>query len=209
MALLAAELERIRYELGFNDLTAGAEPYIGVAAIFDRVIQPYLRAGATTTSSTSVTAASPGALPSPVALTLADATGFAQFARVVVDVDGRQERVTVQSVSGSVINVMLSLAHSGTYPVTVEGGETMVRELLDKCRECHDQIRQSALSAGIKQVDNGDVVFFGGKDGSSRIAMLQALLTFHRSELCKLLFGVGSLGELLSRGRGSVRTEVY
>lgn len=42
MALLDSELARIKWHLGFNLLDVGATPYIGVAAIFEQVIQPTL-----------------------------------------------------------------------------------------------------------------------------------------------------------------------
>lgn len=40
MSLLPSELATIRAELGFNVLTIGAEPYIGVTSVFDQVIAP-------------------------------------------------------------------------------------------------------------------------------------------------------------------------
>ena len=46
MALLDSELARIRYELGVNLMTLGAEPFIGVMVLFSQVIQPYLSTGA-------------------------------------------------------------------------------------------------------------------------------------------------------------------
>lgn len=205
MALLASELERIRFELGFADLTVGAEPYIGVAAIFDQVIQPYLRAGATTTSTTAVTAAT---TPTPVAITLASATGFAAFATVVIDVGDRQEVVAVQSLSGAAMTVSLSKAHSGTYPVTVEGGESMVRYLLDKCRKASEAIADAMTAAGIKQLDKGDVVFFGGRDGKTALDVAKEAQTYWRSELCRLLFGTGDLRSLARRSSGG-RVEIY
>lgn len=160
MALLDSELERIKAELGYNTLTIGALPYVGFSQLFTNVVQAYMSSGATTTSTTSVTAAT---TPTPVSLTLGSATGFAALARVVVDVDDRQEVVTVQSVSGSTISVILSLAHSGTYPVTVEGGESLVREQLALLRAINAQILSAASTAGIKRVDV--IEFYGGGSG--------------------------------------------
>ena len=57
MALLTSELMRIRAELGYNALGVGAEPYVGITAVFDQIVKVYLNAGATTTSATAVTAA--------------------------------------------------------------------------------------------------------------------------------------------------------
>ena len=119
MALLDSEIARIKAELGYNLLTTGALPYIGITQVFEQVIQDNVLAGASTTSTTAVSAQS---TPTPVGITLASATGFAAGVRVVLDVDDRQETATVQSMSGSVITVQLTGVHSGTYPVTVDGG---------------------------------------------------------------------------------------
>lgn len=156
MALLDSEVARIKYELGYNLLSVGAVPYIGVAAIFEQVVQPYLGAGASTTSATAVTAATSA---TPVTLTLASGTGFASGCRVVIDVDDRQEIVTAQNVSGASLTVLLAKAHTGTYPVTVEGGESMVREVLSRLRTVGEKLASAATKAGIKRVD--EIEFFG------------------------------------------------
>lgn len=197
MALLTSELQRLRFECGYNALAAGAEPYVGVTAIFDQVVATYLTAGASTTSSTTVTAATS---PTPVTLTLASSSGFATFARVWVDVDARQESATVQAVSGATITVLLSLAHTGTYPVTVEGGEAMVRDQLRKLRTIDEQLTGAYSSAGIKQVD--EVHFFGDSAGSSRIDALLDAQMEARDELCSLL-GVENMWR---RRRGAMQT---
>ena len=185
MALLDSEIARCKYELGYNLLTIGAEPYIGVARVFELVIQPNLLAGATTTSATAVTAVAAGALASPVTLTLASATGFAAGDRVVIDVDARQEAATVQSVAGSTITVLLSKAHTGTYPVTVERGESIVREILGRLRDIADKLGSSVLQqVGIKQVD--EIEFFGGNLYSVRREM-QRMQDYWRSELSSAL----------------------
>lgn len=201
MALLDAELYRLKYELGFNLLNVGAEPYIGVAAIFDQVIQPYLSAGATTTSSTSVTAASS---PTPVTLTLASATGVAANATLVVDVDSRQERATVQSITGNDVTVMLSLAHTGTYPVTVEGGESIVRDLLRRLRTIADSLASDAISsAGVKSVD--EIEFFG-EAGMTRAQHLVSEQSRLRNELASAL---GLPNMWAKKSRASRRIALY
>src|SRR5574343_696399 len=178
MALLTSEVVRLKAELGFNVLTVGAEPYISVRAIFDQVVAAYMQAGATTTSSSSVTAASQ---PTPVTLTLASATGFAAGDRVWVDVDGRQESATVQSVSGAAIVVQLRSAHSGTYPVTVDGGEGVVRELLRQIAVAKGELYDASGSAGaVKKVD--EVEFYDSR-GRSATELLKERLTFLREEL--------------------------
>ena len=190
MALTTAEVTRLRAELGYNVLGIGAEPYIGITSIFDAVIQPYVLAGASTTSTTSVTAAT---TPTPSALTLASATGFAAGETVVVDVDARQEVVTVQSITGAVITVLLSRAHAGTYPVTVEGGETIVREYLRKLRLLSNPggtYETMAERGGVKKVD--EIEFFGSEVGSSSLRDVDRLQRKYRNELASIL-GVPNL----------------
>lgn len=196
MALLESELEEIRYELGWSNLTTGAEPYIGIAAIFDRVVAPYLRSGLITTSSTAVAAAT---TPTQRSITLAAVTGtntqgttvtVSAGDRLIIDVDSQQEAAIVQSISGSVVTVMLSLAHAGTYPVTVEGGEAKLREILRACRDVSARIARSMGRAGVKKVD--EIEFFEKKTGGSTVLSdLVEAQRYWRGELYRLLFGTG------------------
>ena len=202
MALTTSELRRLRYELGYNVLNAGAEPYIGVSAVFEQVIQTYLQSGAITTSNTSVTAAT---APTPAVLTLADSTGFANSNVVIVDVDSRQERVTVEQVSGSTIRVILSKAHSGTYPVTVEGGESIVRTILGHLYDCEDKILASSKTAGLKSVGRGAVEWYGNSTGGSVLQSLKSLQMYWRDQLASAL-GVANLWRYRS---GNGASELY
>ncbi len=200
MALLPSEITRIKYELGYNVLDVGADPYIGVAAIFEAVIQPYVLSGATTTSSTSV--AGTGA-PALVTLTLADATGFDEGAAVIVDVDSLQERATIRHLSGSTIQVLLSNSHSGTYPVTVEGGESLIRAILQRLQALdglgvgngEGGVMGGALAtSGIKKID--EIEFFGGEDVKlTQMSQLMRVREYWRDELASIL-GI----ERLNRG---------
>ena len=208
MPLLDAELARIKHELGFNLLSIGAEPYIGITRVFEQVVLPNLSDGALTTSATDVVAVTAGAPPSPVTLTLASATGFAMMAQVIVDVDGLQETSTVQSVSGDTITVPLRYAHSGTYPVAVESGVSMVREYLARLRKVALAIERFGPRAGIKKVN--EIEFFGGASGraveASGYQTLSQMQRAWRRELCMMLFGVGSIGQLAG---GGSRMSVY
>jgi len=199
MALLDSEIVRIKAELGYNVETIGAYPYIGHSALFEQVIAVYTQAGATTTSSTAVTAATTA---TPVTLTLTSATGFSLLDQVVVDVDARQERGTVSAVSGSTIVVQLLGTHSGVYPITVEGGESLIRDILRQLRLLGDpagQLARATATAGINSIDKGDVVFFG-RDQGSRLKEIQGLREYWREELAATL-GVPYFGR--KRGGGS------
>lgn len=203
MALLDSEIARIRYELGFPNLNTAAEPYIGVAAVFTQVIQPYLLGGAATTSSTPVSATSS---PTPQTLTLVDPTGFATGVIVVVDVDSRQERATVQSLSGTSLTVQLSLAHSGSYPVTVEGGESIIRDILKELRAVADAIIDLKTRVGLKAAD--DLQFFGGgqtlaSQGIDPLTQTLKLREYWRDELARSL-GIPRLNGPNSDGGSSI-----
>lgn len=201
MALLDSEIARIKHELGYNVLTNSAMPYVDVVAVFENVIQSYVQAGASTTSATAVTAAS---VATPVTLTLASGTGFASGARVVIDVDARQEVVTAQNVSGASLTVLLSKAHTGTYPVTVEGGESMAREVLGRLRTVGDKLASAATKAGIKRVD--EIEFFGSSSSgmSGVFRELTRQRDSWRDELAALL-GI----QRLNGGAGGATVSLY
>ena len=206
MAILDSELERIKGELGYNVLTIGALPYVGFSQMFTNVVQAYMSTGASTTSSTAVTAATS---PTPATLTLASGTGFASGVRVVIDVDDRQEIVTAQNVSGASLTVLLTLAHSGTYPVTVEGGETLIREQLARLRAINAQITAAASTAGIKRVDV--IEFYGGGTGgqgggTAQIDVLYKQRDRARDELASLC-GLRNLWR--ERNAGVQRVAMY
>lgn len=204
MALLQSELLRIRYELGYNTLTIGADPYISYSAVFDAVIVPYLSAGATTTSSTSVASST---TPTPVALTLADATGFHAGDVVIVDVDSRQERAVIESLSGSVARVLLSKAHATSYPVTVEGGEAIVRSILSKLYDVEEKIVAASKTAGLKSAGRNAVSWYGGNEGGSVLSSLSSIQMHWRDQLASAL-GVANMWRMRGFGSGG-SSEVY
>lgn len=207
MALATSEVEEIRYELGYNVLSVGAEPYISYVAVFEQVIQAFLQGGATTTSSTAVSATN--GPPALVTLTLAAITtpttpaqtppAFYTFApgdQVVVDVDLFQEQATIASVNVGLqtISLNLALAHAGTYPVAQQGGETVVREQLINLRYVKRDLLASRTTAGLKKFDESE--FFENKGhkggGAARIKDLQKLRDYYRDELASAL-GVTNL----------------
>lgn len=179
--LTSGELDRLRIELGYNALNVGAEPYIGVQAVFAQVIQPYLREGADTTSSTAVVAAPAGAF---VTLTVASATGIVLHEHVAVDVDDAFESATVRSVSGNNIGVFLKKAHPGTYPVTVDGGLQAVRECLAALYNIHSIIDSLEGEGALKKVD--EIEFYDSK-GKSRLQLLEEQLNYRRNRLSSIV----------------------
>jgi len=181
MPLTTGELDRIRGELGYNLLNTGAQPYIGVHAMFEQVIQPYLREGSDTTSSTDVVVAPAGGL---VTLTVASGTGIVLHERIAVDVDDFLEMATVRYVSGTSVGVVLKKAHAGTYPVTIDGGLQQVRECLSSIFIIRGRIGALNGTGAIKAVD--EIEFYDSK-GKSRLRLLQDQLEFWRDELASRL----------------------
>lgn len=188
MALTASELVRLKAALGYPVTTIGAEPYISYVQVFDQVILPYTQGGASTTSSTTVAAAT---TPTVVTLTLTSAVGFTAGDRAVVDVDSFQETPIIRSVSGSTIGVVLSLAHTGTYPVTVEGGESLLRALLKQLGAVEAQFSQVVQTAGLKRAE--DIEWYqagagmGKAGGSAQLAALFAQRDDLREQLARAL----------------------
>lgn len=177
MPLTTGELDRIRAELGYNLLNTGAEPYIGVEAIFTRVIQPYLREGNDTSSSTVMVASDAATFRT---LVVADPTGIVLHEHIAVDVDDFFEMPTVRSVSGTSVGVFLKKAHAGTYPVTVDGGLQKVRECLASIYETHQKIASLDGTGNIKKVD--EIEFYDVK-GKSQLQVLNDILEHWRDQL--------------------------
>ena len=200
MPLTDCELNTIKCELGYNLMAVGAEPYIGVTQIFEQVIQPFLLEGADTTSNTTVTAAS---TPTFVTLTLADPTGFTVNSKVVIDVDSFQESATIRSISGSDIEVALTGAHSGTYPVAECGGLTIVRDVLAKIAAAKDQMAENYGAGSLKKVDE---IEFYDTGGITRFGALGQNLRYWRNQLASYL-GIVNMFEY-RRGQG-LRTSIY
>jgi hypothetical protein len=199
MPFTTQELYRIKAELGYNVLTAGADPYVGVTPLFDSVIQAFIDAEVATTSSTTVTAVSS---PTPSTLTLADATGFTAGCRCVIDVDARQEIATLQAIVTTSATFLLSLAHSGTYPVVVEGPITMARECLVKIAAAKDGIGTAFGYGALKKADEIEFYDTKGKFYGS----IGEQLDFWRRQLASLL-NVPNLWDM--RGGGCTSLSVY
>lgn len=201
MALLDSEIQRIRFELGYTVLGVNSEPYVEYFGTIDRIVALYLNAGATTTSSTTVVTSD---TLTQRTLTLANATGFVAGATIYVDVLPQQERAVIQSISGSNVVVYLQKAHVGSYPVTVDGGESIIREKLAQLYAIDEKISAALNTAGLKRVD--DIEFYGGTKATSQAVMLAQLRDMRRDELASAL-GVVNLHRL--RRGGSQSFSVY
>jgi hypothetical protein len=198
MALTTGELQRIRIELGYSALSLAAEPFVGVTALFENVVYRYLLGGATTTSSTSVDAATTA---TPVAITLASATGFATGDVVWVDVDDRMESATIQNLSGAIATVQLRNAHSGTYPVSQDCGEADARAKLREIKALKAERAGSIGTGELKKVD--EIEFYQTRSASTAFSTFQADLMILRDELAAAL-GVPNAWRLKGRAGSTV-----
>ena len=126
-----------------------------------------------------------------VTLTLLSAVGFTAGDKAVIDVDSFMETPTIRAVSGSTIDVALSLAHTGTYPVTVEGGESLLRALLKQLGAVEAQFSQVVQTAGLKRAE--DIEWYqagasmGKAGGSAQLAALFAQRDDLREQLARAL----------------------
>jgi len=203
VALLQSELQRLKIELGYNALTLSALPYAldGVTQIFEQVVGPYLQAGELNHSSTGVVVPASGN-PTVVTLTLLTTpTAIVQGDRIIVDQDFAQEAAHVQTVTSSTVSLALSKAHAGTYPITVEGGEAIVRYYLGQCISIADRISRAASRSGIKKAD--EVEFFPSTTNQRGVIddMLH-LQRYWRQELASAV-GVANLRDARGSGGGS------
>lgn len=205
MALLDSEIQRVRAELGFSVTTVSAEPYIGFVSLFTQIIQQNLSRGAITSSSSAVIAAIPPA-PTPTTIVLTDPTGFSVGDRVYVDVDDLQESGTVRSLSGSTLGVILKLSHTGTYPVTVDGGEGIVREILRNIKIVKDKLRTTFGFGALKAVDE---VEFWSTNNRTQFGNLGDQLMFWRAELSQVLSNGQGLNMWAQASAASRALSVY
>lgn len=183
MAFSTSELARIKAELGYNLLLVGADVYVGVTQLFEQVVNGFISAEVATTSATTVTASDS---PTPVALTLASAVGFAAGDQVVVDVDSRRERATIAALSGSIATVQLSLAHSGTYPVSVVGPIVLAKEILGRIDAIKSRMATTYGQGALKRVD--EIEFYAvGRNGKTQFGAMGDELMYWRNELASIL----------------------
>lgn len=177
MSLRNDEIVRLKRATGFNVVGIGAEAYAleGYVALFDRAIQPYL-IDPSTTSTTTIAASSSGSVAT-ITLTLASnptiagnsvqSLAFTQGSTVTVDVGPFIETAVILSLSGLVATMQLALAHGpAAYPIVVTGAEAELRKLLARFDNVESVMASDADTAGVEQIDKGDVRFFPSARGS-------------------------------------------
>jgi hypothetical protein len=210
MPFLQSELDRIRAELGFNLLEVGATMYVSIVSFFDTVVQNYI-ADEITTTATIVTAIPAASVPAPQTLSLASATGFIVRQKCVIDVDSREEKATLSNLSGTSATFLLSNAHSGTIPVSVEGPITIAREYLTRIEEVKAEMAETFGVGQLKAVDEIQWYASGGSGssgGNTTFGNLNSQLRHWRCELAAVLGAQDIWDQVCSHLSGS-RTVLY
>ena len=161
--LAAAEIENLRFHLGYGNLQVGAYPWTpdGFMELFQNVIRPYLST-AEETSATTLIDASAG--PVIVVVTPLDMAGIAPNVRLLVDNGDDTESVVVKASTVSTFTARFSLSHAATgYPVAVETGTSRLRWLLHQADRTHQAMLSPMVTAvgGIKSIDKGEIEYFG------------------------------------------------
>lgn len=161
MALSDSEIESLRYHLGYGNIGLGVSMYTpdGFKELFDQIIAPYLTGDTETTATTSIVAGT-SATVTPVSM-----TGIVPYAKLVIDVGDDVELVMVRSVSVSAFTAKFAKAHPSTgYPVALMGGHARLRLLLNQADNAWQAMQDPSVgaTAGLKQVDKGDVEWFQG-----------------------------------------------
>lgn len=163
MALTDAEVESLRFHLGYGNIGIGAYPSTpdGFYELFSDVIAPNLTTGTETTSTTAVAAAGIQAV-TPAAM-----TDIVVGARLYIDVGDDAEVVVVKSVSVTAFTARFTLTHpSSGYPVALDSGTARLRALLHTATRAWERKQSSSVTktAGLKSVGQGEVEWFeGGK----------------------------------------------
>lgn len=162
MTLSTAEIESVRFHLGYGNVGIQALPYTddGYWSIFDSIVSPYLGTGTETSSTTAVTAGS------TVVVTPDAMTGITAYSQLVVDVAEQAEVVTVKAVTGSTFTAYFAKAHSTAgYPIATMSGLARLRMLLHDADLAWRGMTDISVGAtsGLKSVDKEDVVWFEGR----------------------------------------------
>lgn len=162
MTLSAAEIESVRFHLGYGNVGIGALPYTadGYWSTFDAIVSVYLGTGTETSATTDITAGT------TVAVTPLAMTGITARCQLVIDAAEQAEIVTVKAVTSTTFTAYFAKAHTSGYPISTMCGLARLRMLLHDADQAHRGLTDISIadSTGLKSVDKQDVVF---QDGTS------------------------------------------
>lgn len=159
MSLSVAEIESVRFHLGWGNISAGASPYSsdGFLDVFNGIVGPYL------TTSTEATAAQAIASKTTAVVTPSVMTLIVLGCQLVCDVGDAAEIVMVKAVSPTTFTASFVKAHDVTgWPVLVMCGKARLRYLLHSAETVWARMQGTAVSGslGIKQLGQGEIEWF-------------------------------------------------
>lgn len=204
MTLSTAEIESLRYHLGWGNVGVAAYPYTpdGFFEVFSQVVSPHLSTATETTATTAITAGATATV-TPVSM-----TDIVVGAQLVVDVGDAAEIVWVRSVAASTFTASFTLAHPASgYPVMLMCGKARLRYTLAVCDRLWTRMQSATVSGslGIKQLGQGEIEWFGPS------AVYQGLLTQYLGAVQSLstITRVPINPDTRARPGGSTRLEAY
>lgn len=197
------EIKRIGAELGIDVLAPLAFPYAGAFTSYMTIIRDYVQSSsvASVTCSTTVSAAG------PTLLTPSSTTDFVALTKIVLDADAQRETVTLRAISGGQFSVVCRKAHSGTYPIEVESGLTLVRGLLADLALLEEIERDGWPSLGLKRVD--EVEWFGASEGGDLSQRVRAARAAGHNRLAVMVGLTDVLADRRAMQSGANTFEVW
>jgi hypothetical protein len=166
-SLTTAEIEALRFFLGYGNISIGGYPYTpdGFFELFNSVVAPNLTSGEETTATTAIVAGSTTTV-TPVSM-----TSIVVGSKLVVDVGAAAEVVSVKSVTGSTFSASFVSAHPASgYPVALFSGVARCRMLLDRADRAWtamQDVGDIASTAGLKKVD--EIEWYGSGTGGNQV----------------------------------------
>lgn len=202
MALSDAEIESLRFHLGYGNIGIGAYPNTpdGFLELFTQVVAPNLTGSVETSATTEITAGE------SVVVTPASMVGIVVHAKLVIDVGDALELVTVRSVTVTTFTSVFANDHPSTgYPIALLGGHARLRILISQAEKAWSAMMDPSTgdTAGLKQLDKGDVEWFEG------FQVMKDRLSHYRSIVDQLSSLVRVARVAGNDERRGVETEVY
>ena len=159
MALTNAEVESLRFFLGWGNLDVRAYPYTrdGWWEALYGVVKESLTDGAETTANVAIASAG------IATVTPASMDEIVTHARLVIDVGDDEETVTVRATAATTFSARFVRAHAAPFAICVESGVTRCRQLLARAYRVLSEKTGTKItsSAGLKMVGQGEVEWFG------------------------------------------------
>lgn len=161
MALTDAEVDALRFHLGYGNISVAARPYTpeNFYEVFTTIISPNLSTGTETSATTAITASTTAAV-TPVAM-----TGIAAYGQLVIDTGEEAEVVMVKAVGATTFTAAFTKAHAATgYPIATMSGVARLRLLLHTADRVWQKMQDKSITstAGLKQLGKGEIEWFGG-----------------------------------------------